>query len=217
MLNINIILEALLLTSALSLDSFASGFAYGANKIKIPFLSAVIINIVCSIILGISLFLGSAIGQFIPKTTTLVICVVLLVILGLLKIFDSLIKNLIKKKQGINKEIKFSLLSLKFILSIYAKPEDADTNQNKILSVKEAFALAVALSLDGLTVGFGAGLINQDALTYIIIIAFSLITGMIFLTFGKLLGNKLAQKTSLNLSWLSGLILIGLAITKIFL
>ena len=133
MINLQIILEALLLTSALSVDAFVSGFAYGSNKIRIPFLSTVIINLICSAILAVSLFLGKVIGQFVPQIITLIICVIILIILGLIKIFDSLIKNYIKKKQGINKEIKFSLLNLKFILNIYAKPEDADTNRNKIL------------------------------------------------------------------------------------
>jgi len=216
MITLQIILEALLITLALSTDAFATGFAYGANKIKMPFLSILIINIICSAVLGASLFFGSLIGNYIPGYITLIICVVILIILGLIKIFDSYVKNLIKRKQGIDKKIKFSLLNLKFMLNIYATPENADVNRNKILSAKESIALAIALSLDGLTVGLGTGLTDENPVRYIIIIAFSLITGILLIIFGRFLGNKLAQKISINLSWLSGLILIGIAIMKIF-
>lgn len=212
-----IILEALLITTALSIDALVSGFAYGANKIKIPLVSLVIISIICSVVLGLSLFLGAFIGRYIPRAVTLIICVVVLIMLGLTKIFDGFIKNLIKRKQGINKEIKFSFFNIKFILTILAKPEDADTNSNKILSPKEAIALAIALSVDGLAVGLGAGLMNAGVVSYIVIIALSVIINLSLLMFGRFIGNKLTQKTSLNLSWLSGLILIGLALMKIFL
>jgi putative Mn2+ efflux pump MntP len=50
-------LEALLLAFSCSLDAFVASIAYGTNKVKIPFLSVQIINLVCSFILAISLFL----------------------------------------------------------------------------------------------------------------------------------------------------------------
>ncbi len=49
-------IESLLLVLAVSLDAFVASIAYGTNKIKIPFVSATIINIICSSVLGVSLF-----------------------------------------------------------------------------------------------------------------------------------------------------------------
>ena len=40
-------IDAILLVSALSMDAFVASFAYGTSKIKIPFKSAIIINVVC--------------------------------------------------------------------------------------------------------------------------------------------------------------------------
>ncbi len=54
-------IESLLLVLAVSLDAFVASIAYGTNKIKISFVSATIINIICSSVLGVSLFLGSVI------------------------------------------------------------------------------------------------------------------------------------------------------------
>ena len=67
-------IDAILLVSALSMDAFVASFAYGTSKIKIPFKSAIIINVVCSVILGIALFAGNIISNFIPSIFTTSIC-----------------------------------------------------------------------------------------------------------------------------------------------
>ena len=60
-----IICTALLLTVAVSIDTLASGFAYGAAKTRVPFTHVLVINFVGSLFLGISLFLGYA-KRFLP-------------------------------------------------------------------------------------------------------------------------------------------------------
>jgi len=208
--------EALMVSAACSTDSLVTGFAYGANKIKISLAAALVINLICCVTLGLSLFLGSVIGQYIPHTVTLAVCVTILCVIGVSKIFSSVIKNIIKKKNGINKDIKFSLFSLKFILNISAEPEAADADGSKTLSLKEAIPLAIALSLDGLAIGLGAGLTSASTLAYLVIIGFALALGFIALPLGCLIGRKITSRASINLGWLSGLILIGLAVMKIF-
>lgn len=197
-----IFLTAFLLTTALSADAFASGFAYGANKIKISFLSVTVINVVCTAVLAVSLFLGKAIGSVIPSVVTVAVCACILILLGLVKIFDGLIKKGFRKSGST-------------ILNLCANPEKADFDNSKTLSVKEAFFLAIALSLDGIAVGVGSGIAEQSLTLYTAIICFSFVTGAVLILAGAVLGRKLAAKTTLNLSWLSGLILIGIAIMKI--
>ena len=55
--------EAIILAGILSLDAFTAGFAYGSNKIKVPFCSVQIINMICSFSLGIALLLGNIIRK----------------------------------------------------------------------------------------------------------------------------------------------------------
>lgn len=202
--------EALLLVTALSVDSFVASFAYGANKIKIPFISVSIISIICSVILILSIFLGSIIKPLIPEPQT--ICFVILFILGIVKLFDSSIKTFIRKHNDLNKQLKFSLFNLSFILNIYADPQNADCDLSRELSPLEAAPLAIALSIDGLAVGIGAGLVTVSIIQ---IIVFSLITNVITILLGSYIGYKIAERTSLNLSWLSGLLLIILAVMKL--
>ena len=208
-----IILEAGVLSSALSIDAFAASFAYGSNKIKIPFLSAQIINLICTGILGLSLLIGSLVKQLIPAWLTAVLCFALLFILGLVKLLDSLTKTIIRKYNAPHKELHFSLCNFRFVLSIYADPEKADRDQSKTISPAEAASLAIALSLDGLAVGFGAAMGNVNAWA---VVLWSLLTNTAAILLGALLGNKIAQKLSFNLSWISGAILILLAISKLF-
>ena len=208
--------EALALALSLSLDAFTVGFAYGSNKIKIPFISVQIINIICSAFTGISFFAGNIIKNYIPENQywiTVFICFGVLMILGTIKLLDSFTKTIIRKHKNLNKKIKFSFFSFKFILTLYADPEKADVDMSKTLSPVEAVALAVSLSLDGLVVGFGAAMGDVNGLAVVI---FSLATNAFAIISGCYTGNKIAKKFPFNLSWLSGVILIALAFSKLF-
>lgn len=206
------LLEALMLSSALSMDAFVSGFAYGSNKIKIPISSVIIINIVCSSILGLSLLIGSVVRDNIPVWITTVICFALLFFLGIAKLLDSITKTFIKKHTKVNKKINFSMFNFKFILHLYAEPEKADVDCSKTISSIEAISLAIALSLDGLAIGFGAGLSDINCM---LVILCALVTDATCIILGSYIGNKVACKTCFNLSWLSGVLLILLAFLRL--
>ncbi len=49
-------MENILLVLVLSLDAFMASIAYGTNKIKMPFKSILIIDMVCAIFLALSIF-----------------------------------------------------------------------------------------------------------------------------------------------------------------
>jgi putative sporulation protein YtaF len=204
-------LEIFLLVIALSIDSFVASFAYGANKIKIPILSVAVINIICTLVLGISLFLGSAIGSYIPASLTKIICFSILFLIGLIKLFDSTSKSFIKKN-NINKEINFSMFNLSFILQIYVNPENADKDLSKSLSVKESVALALALSMDALAAGFGAGIAD---ISYSLVLFSFLVVNTSLMVIACNLGGKVSEKINMDISWISGVLLIVLAFLKL--
>jgi putative sporulation protein YtaF len=107
--------------------------------------------------------------------------------------------------------LTFKIFDFKFILEIYANETKADYDKSKILTSKEAIYLATALSLDSLAVGFGSSLGN---VRYLEVIILSLIIGLISLLCGVILGKKFIEKIDVNLSWLSGAMLIVLAILR---
>ena len=202
--------ETLLLVFTLSLDAFVTSIAYGTNQIKIPFASVTIINITCSGFLALSLFLGSIIKKIIPESITLMFSFLILMLLGIFYLFQSIIKNHISKSPALNKEVKLKISDL--IINIYIDETSADFNKSKNLDPKEALCLATALSLDSLAIGFGSSLAD---INYIQVILFSLFSDMIAVWLGLLIGRKLVEKSDINISWLSGAILMILAITKI--
>lgn len=204
--------ETLLIVVALSIDAFVASFAYGASKIKIPPQSIFMIDLVCTLLLALGLLLSNLISNYLPEALTQGICVATLLLLGCVKLFDSVIKSFIKQHTNFDKRFHFSLFSFGFILNVYAKPEAADQDCSMELSLSEAAALAIALSIDGLAVGLGVGLTNLN--TGEILIAAGLVT-MLAVVLGSKLGNRLARYAQFNVSWLSGVLLIVLAFLKL--
>ena len=174
--------------------------------------SVQIINVFCSLVAGISLFFGSLAKNYISERFALHIAFALLFFIGISKLMDSITKSVIRKHAKLDKSFKFSLFNLKFILSMYADPETADIDTNGILSAKESVALAFTLSLDGMAVDFGASMASINP--WAVILA-SLVINFAALISGRLLGNKMADKLPFEVSWVSGLILIGLAVWKL--
>lgn len=208
-----VLTEAAVLASSLSIDAFTAGFAYGSKNIKIPFLSIQIINLICSAVTGLSLCLGAVLRPYLPEGLSLVIAFTLLFLIGMSKLLDSVTKSVIRKHTRMDKEIRFSLFNFKFILNMYADPEDADADVSGSISPMEAAALAISLSLDGIAVGFGAALTPVNGWAVFVC---SLVTNMAAITLGRFVGHKAASNLPFNITWLSGVVLIVLAISKLF-
>ena len=91
--------------------------------------------------------------------------------------------------------------------------DEPDYDNSKLLSAKEAFYLAIALSLDSLAVGFGSGL---GYVNYAQVIILCFLVGIVCLRVGSQLGRHFANIMNVNLSWLSGVLLIILAFIRTF-
>ena len=195
--------HAAMLAAAMSTDTFVACFAYGTNRIRIPPASAAVVTLVSSGILLLALAAGQAVRAFIPQGAVTAICFVLLFVLGVARLCDSSIKALVRR---------FSIFSLRCILNIYADPEKADRDASRELSVREAAPLAAALSLDGLAAGFGAGM---AAINLWMAAGMSLALGLAVVLGGSMLGKRLAEHSRLDLSWLSGALLIVLAFCRL--
>ena len=182
-----LILNALLLVSALSLDTFVVAFSYGANRIKIPLLSAVIISFICSASLAAALYAGAFFANVIPAAAALFVCAAILLCIGSAKLGESVFKQ--KTFTGICAGERIAAL----------KPA-------------QAAALSLVLSIDSITAGFGAGLTESG---FLWIISFSLAATILFIYGGSSLGRKLTERIELNLSWMSGVIFLFLGISRL--
>ena len=207
-----LLLQAFLLVLALSIDALLASFAYGSRKIRIPLKSLLIISFICTGILGLTLLLGTQISGFFNEQVAVWIGFAILFTLGVFRVFDSWFKNWLRKSGDSGGKIRFKIFSIKFILQVYSDPEKADLDGSRTLSIGEAAALAVALSLDALAAGLGVGLTGVVFLP-IILIKFFMTAAAVFV--GCKLGEKLVSKVHKDLSWLGGALLILLAILQL--
>lgn len=207
------LLEILFLSLAICLDSFMSAFGYGISKIKIPFLSALIMASVSTFCLAVSCLLGLLFSSFISATVIKYLSFSLLLIVGLFKFFSELLKLIISKKVEGGGQVELKLFNFKFYLHIIADSTKADIDKNKILSSLESLGLGFLLAIDSLGVGLSFGMQNGFQ---VLLIAISFLFTLISIVLGACLGKNIAKKIKLNLSFLSGLVLIILAFIKLF-
>lgn len=205
-------MEALILASAISMDAFVASFAYGSKQIKIPQASVWVINGICAGIFGASLVLGALVRPLLPELLTRLACFSILFLLGLVKLLDGIVKTLIRRAGRLRRDLNFSLFSIHCVLSLYADPEAADVDSSKTISPKEAASLALALSLDGVGVGFGAAVGNVEPWAAFFC---ALVVNAAAVTFGDWLGNRAAKRLRFHVSWLGGGILMLLAVWKL--
>ena len=205
-------LEAFLFALSCSLDSFVASIAYGANKVKIPFLSIQILNLISTSILALSIFCGAMVRNILPGNGALIISFATLGSLGLFYLLQGISKTYISKNQGLVKKYIFTLFDLTFVTNIYINQIKNDLINVEKISLKEILYLGVALSIDAVVLGFASAL---GSINLKLVVLFSLITNSVFIWFGLLIGRKFAEKSKINLSWLSGIILICLAIIKL--
>jgi putative sporulation protein YtaF len=205
-------LQVLLLVVSLTLDSFVASFAYGTNKIKIPFLSGLVVSSISSVMLGVALILGNLLKSFIPKNLTVGICFAILFILGVGRLLEYSIKKWLSTKASGQHNISFKCWDIHFILDVYMDSTKADSDHSKSLSPKEAISLAIALSLDGIAAGFGAGLTD---IQWLPIVLTSFLIGLGAILGGAVIGKKFTDNTEVDLAWLSGALLLVLAFLKL--
>lgn len=204
-------LESALLVLSLCIDALVASFAYGTNKIKIPFISGIIITVISTLFLMLSITLGTLVKNFIPESLTSYICFGILFALGFSRLFEGLLKGFLNKKAKSTGNIELKLFDFKLILNVYADATLADLDHSKILSSKEALYLGIALALDSLIIGLGAAL---TTINLVQVICFSLIFNSLALIIGAHIGKEFTKKVDIDISWLSGLILIILALLK---
>ena len=192
MLTIVLLLEAFCIAAALSMDAFAVSFSYGAAGIRMPLLSILVIDVVCSSGIGLSLLLGSLLRGSIPVWITTAICFFTLFLLGIYKLLTGILPP--------NRT------------SRHTDPNYVDADHSQSISPSEACLLAAALSLDGCAAGFGTAM---GSICVPAVFLFSLLTEGIAVLLGFHLGKHAARKLSCDLSWLCGLLLILLAFGRL--
>ena len=209
------LLEAAVLALALSLDTFAAGISLGARRIRIPAASLLALSLTCSLSLLISILLGGLLGDWIsPRAANLISCALLCGIGGV-RLFDSLVKGLLRRCCESERSFILRFQNLKIFLQVCIDSTQADFNRSNSLSCLEAVSLAVALSLDGLVAGFGSGFSARAGFS-ILVFLLSLLRNLLAVLAGCKLGQHLSSRSQKDFSWLAGGMLILLGVGRLF-
>ena len=204
-------LQGLLRVLAVCIDAYFAAFSYGSSKIKLTFVSAFIVSLIGAAALMISIFFSDVIGEIIPQTAGNIIGFITLLLLGLVTLFKDIIKNVVNRSEN-GKRICFKYGGVGLVVEICIDGLKADMDNSKVITYNEAITLGIALSLDSLVSGVGAGFLGVNMW----FVAFSaLIFCMIALMSGYFTGKLLSSKTTKDRSWISGVILIVIAVLKV--
>lgn len=201
-----------LLVFALSLDTFFACIACGADGIRIPFRSSLVMAAVGSLCLSLSLLFRGLLDRLFPVDWIRYVSFALLLILGIAALFQAGIKAALSRRAQKKEPLTFTCFHVSCVLSVYVDETKADWDHSKTLSPREALLLAVPLSADSLITGLS---IVPVPLKIAALVPFSFLLGCTAALAGAALGRKAACASRMDLSYITGLILILIAIMKL--
>lgn len=199
----------LLFLLAVSIDSLTAGFSYGASKVHIKPIAALFLVFIPSITITIMVQAGTLLASLFPAHFFKMLSFLLLFFLGFAKLVESLIRYLSGKYPSIVGNWACKIKQINIIFTIYISPEDANKQDIQVLSSKEAFFLSLALSLDSTLAGMAFSCQVPSLLFFFLLTA---LFHFLLFSSGFLAGILVSRKFSIDLSWLSGLFLLLLAL-----
>lgn len=197
-----------LFLTAVSVDSLTAGMPYGAGRVRIRPLSCLVLVCVPAAFIAVAGRVGSYLFLFLPRSILPLLSFFLLLLLGLSKLAESLIRSLARRRPSLIGHWGCKIKQLHIVFTVYLCPEDANREDPQILSPKEALLLSLALSLDSIL----AGMAFQPAPIPPITLFFAAaLFNLLFFSLGYGLGYLLRTALHVDLSWFSGLCLLFLA------
>lgn len=185
-----------------NLDNLGIGVSYGLQKIRIPFLSNLLIAAMSLLATALAMITGTFLSQVFPLAN--LIGALLLIALGIWIAFGKILhRNLSPFIYNRSKIIRF-------LIDMINNPEKADRNTNGVISLNEAIIVGISLSLNCIVTGLGAGLSGLSVIPVTIsVFVFSLIT----LFVGYELGTQANSWRLGHLSQIiSGILLVAIGI-----
>lgn len=206
------VFNVLLFLFAVSVDSLSAGFAYGTSKVHIKPLAAFFLVFIPSVSITVMVRVGSFLFSLIPVSLFSVLSFLLLFFMGCEKLLESLIRHLARKHASAVGNWACRIKQLNIIFTIYFSPEDANKQDVQVLSAKEALFLSLALSLDSILASMAFSC-QPPSLPLFFLLA--VLFHFLLFGFGFLAGLQVSRKFSIDLSWLSGLFLLLLALSTL--
>lgn len=195
-----------------SSDNLIVGLSYGTKKVKINFISNLIVSFVSGVGTFLSMLLGGLILKLLPLIHANIIGSGILVLLGLYLFVNSLRDNF---DDNIHLEkVSKNVSEFQRYEETLKKPEIIDKNNSKTIEFKEAIILGLILCLNNIGLGLGASITGLNI--YLTSVS-SLLFSLIFIPLGYYIGemvffNKLSRYSEI----VSACIIIFLGVYELF-
>lgn len=201
------IVTAVILSFSTNIDNLAVGMTYGIRKFAIRFPANLLIACLSGLSTFASMLVGDWLEGFLPGDWAKGLGSSILMAIGLLSLVEAISK---KEKLGHgDREIESLSLPNPSLLNA-----SVPNSNGRIMSLKRAGILGLALTMSNWGTGIGAGIARLDlGLTS----GCSFLSSLLTIGGGALLGKWAIQYfRSDRLTWIAGLLLIGLGIYEGF-
>lgn len=147
----------LLLALAISLDGLGVGFSYGLRRLKLPWVSLILIALISTTVSFASLAVGKLSSLLFKPVLVQRLGALLLLILGFEMILEAYLKARGEELEANHILLKVRVPRLGVAIAVLQEPHRADRDCSGSISPGEALTLGLALALDALGTGVGAG------------------------------------------------------------
>ncbi|MGS0763637.1 sporulation membrane protein YtaF [Syntrophomonas curvata] len=178
-------LTILLFALAVSADGFAAGIAYGIGKIRIPFLSLLVISLASALAVSVSMLCGAGLTELLSPQLSSYLGALIILGIGAWFLLNACRDKIDSLENGDEEPLlAFSIKPLGIIVQILKQPSRADFDCSGEISTGEAFFLGLALAMDALGAGIGMAMTGSNILYTAIsvgVLKFILVNSGIFL------------------------------------
>jgi len=212
------LLTILLLAISCNLDNVGVGIAYGARGIGIPLASNLLIALITAAGTGFCIVFGQQIFQVLPGEVGVILGAVLLIGMG-----AWVIRQEVRARNCWRQEVQppdpangpARKSWLRRLLLILQHPVLADQDLSGYIDLKESLLLSMALMLNNIPNGVGAGLLGLSTLlTTLMVGVLSILTFWVGIGLGRSLGVRWLGR---HAGTVSGLLLIVIGVAEIIL
>ncbi|WP_027417906.1 manganese efflux pump [Aneurinibacillus terranovensis] len=188
---------------AANLDNLGIGVSFGIRSTRIPLLSNFLIAFISMLGSYILLVIGHLISASVSLSGANLIGGFIIIAVGGWSIWSS--RSVSFSANGSNTDK---------ISTVFQDPTTADADSNKVISWKESIPLGLALALNGMTSGFGAGISGVSPLwTTLSIGIFSLLSVELGVRLGYKIGHSWLGRYS---NFMAGMLLVVIGFYEIF-
>jgi putative sporulation protein YtaF len=209
------LLTILVLAISCNLDNVGVGLAYGARGIGIPLASNLLIALVTAAGTGLCIACGRQIFHFLPAEVAVLLGAGLLIGMGAWVIRQE-IGGASRQEQVSHSEDELAQKSLwRRLILLLENPSLADRDSSGHIDLRESLLLSLALMLNNLPNGVGAGLLGLSIwFTTMMVGLLSILTFWLGIGLGRSLGILWLGR---HAGAISGLLLIVIGLAEIIL